>query len=383
VSEPPTTESTAESEPAWEDVPESGPVAVDLDCDTCGGPLTWDPEADALACGHCGGTRPVPRAEGTIVERALDDAGAAARGLGLAVRATRCANCGARVTFDESATATHCVFCGAAGLLDQEANRNALRPESLIPLDVGRAKVEAAFGRWVKGLWFRPNALKRQREFRAVGVYLPAWTFDADVTSEWSADSGTYYWVTVPVTTMVNGKPRVTMQRQRRIRWRPAWGDRRDRYDDLPVIASRGVDADLARRLGPYTMAELVPYRPEYLAGWRAEEYQIDLEQGWELGRERIEERQRARCAGDVPGDTHRNLRVRNTIRDVRWKHVLLPLWSLTYTFRGKPYAVLVHGQTGNVVGRAPWSWAKLSLSFLALVAAFLAIAFATGALRI
>ncbi|MEM8710331.1 MAG: zinc ribbon domain-containing protein, partial [Planctomycetota bacterium] len=84
----------------------------------------------------------------------------------------------------------------------------------------------------------------------------------------------------------------------------------------------------------------------------------------------RIEQSQRRRCAGDVPGDTHRALKVRNEISDVRWKHVLLPMWSVTYQFRGKPYAVLVHGQSGRIVGHAPYSWVKILLAVLAVAVA-------------
>ena len=66
-----------------------------------------------------------------------------------------------------------------------------------------------------------------------------------------------------------------------------------------------------------------------------------------------------------MPGDTYRGLRVHNRIGDVRWKHVLLPVWSLVYRHAGRPYRVLVHGQTGRVVGRAPWSWVKIGLVVL------------------
>ena len=30
---------------------------------------------------------------------------------------------------------------------------------------------------------------------------------------------------------------------------------------------------------------------------------------------------------------------------------------AVSYEHAGKPYTVLVHGQTGRVHGRAPWSW--------------------------
>ena len=91
----------------------------------------------------------------------------------------------------------------------------------------------------------------------------------------------------------------------------------------------------------------------------------MDLLQGWEQGQEIIEATQRERCSGDVPGDTQRSLRVQNHIDDVSWKHVLLPVWSLAYRYRGKGYRVLVHGQTGRVVGEAPYSWVKIALAVL------------------
>jgi hypothetical protein len=47
---------------------------------------------------------------------------------------------------------------------------------------------------------------------------------------------------------------------------------------------------------------------------------------------------------------------------------VLLPVWSLTYRHGGQTYAVLIHGQSGRVVGDAPYSWVKIA----ALVAAIL-----------
>ena len=356
-----------------EEPPSAG--KVDFPCGNCGADMTWDPAVDALSCEYCGTSVQVPRGEGTIVERALEDAGAAARGLGLEVRVAKCGNCGARVTFDAASTAELCVYCGSASVMAQEANRNAIRPESLVPLDVSRAEVRESFTRWIKGLWFRPNELKKTRNFKAVGVYVPFWTFDCGVQSQWSADAGYYYYVTRTETVIVNGRPRTRTRRIRKIRWVPAWGERDDAYDDHLVPATRGMPNELVSRLGTFDTRELVPYKPQYLAGWHAEEYQVDLEAGWDAGEQFVVASQRSRCAGDVPGDTYRNLRVRNRIFDVRWKHVLLPIWSLQYRFRGKPYTVLVNGQTGEITGEAPLSWLKILLLVLVVGAVAAAIA--------
>ena len=351
-------------------------------CPNCGAPLRWDPDVDALLCDHCEKSIQVPRLEGRIVEHPLEEAADAPQGLDLAVRVARCTECGAQVAYEENATAEQCCFCGSPQVLEQAANRHALRPESLIPLDVGRATVEKGFRDWIGSRWFRPNALARTRAFRATGVYVPYWTFDATVDAQWSADAGYYYYVPVTFTTVVNGRPVVQTRMEQRIRWEPAWGQRHDLYDDVLVHASRGLSAELAQKLGAWDMRALVPYRPEYLAGWRAEEYSVDLEQGWTNGLSTIEAAERGRCSGDVRGDTQRNLRVHNTVQDVRWKHILLPMWTLTYSFAGKNYAVLIHGQTGKVVGEAPLSWLKITgfvLLCLSLIAALVGVLAATS----
>ena len=343
-------------------------------CPECGATMRWDPDAGSLTCAYCGHAKEVERGDGLIVERSLSDQHDAERGFGAELRVLACSNCGARVALEESVTAESCVYCGAAAVLAQEANRNTLRPESLVPLELGQERARDSFQKWLRRLWFRPNDLKQVKAATAIGVYVPFWTFDCHVESQWTAESGTYEHVSRSRMTRKGMRTRS----ERRVRWKAAAGRRHDDYDDFLVHASTGLDEGLVRKLGGFDTSGLVPYRPHYLAGWRAEEYQLDLEQGWRNGLTRIVELQEARCGGDVPGDTHRNLRVANQVSGVQWKHVLLPVWSLTYSYRGQTFIVLVNGQSGIVVGRAPWSWVKLTLLVVGLAVIGLAIAAAS-----
>ncbi len=352
--------------------PES--ASLDFRCEDCAAVMAWDPESDALACQFCGGRREVPARRDPIREYGLDEAGSAARGLGLEVRVARCEVCGAKVAFDTASVSESCVFCGSSRVLAEDARRNSIRPESLIPLDVSRDEVKAAFGAWLGRLWFRPSALKKLKDFDATGVYVPYWTFDCHAQSDWTAQAGYHYWVTETYMTTVNGKTVMRTRQVRKTRWVPAAGERDDDFDDIPILASKGIDAGLARKLGEFKRAALVPYRPEYLAGWAAEEYSVTLADGWKTGQARAESTQVSRCSGDVPGDTQRSLHVRTEFSDVRWKHVLFPIWSLTFQWKGKAYPVLIHGQSGRVVGEAPYSWVKIVLVVLFVIAVIAAI---------
>jgi hypothetical protein len=44
------------------------------------------------------------------------------------------------------------------------------------------------------------------------------------------------------------------------------------------------------------------------------------------------------------------------------FKHVLLPVWLVSYAYKGTSYQVVVNGATGSVAGERPWSWIKIGL---------------------
>jgi hypothetical protein len=342
-------------------------------CDECAAELKFDAALGKLKCDHCGATRDVPMEARTVVEHDFFQGLAnAPRGLGAggATRTSRCQECGANVAFPDGVTATRCTFCGSSKVLEQSENQNVIRPESLVPFAIDKKRANQAFGDWLAKLWFRPGDLRRMAKVQEVaGIYVPFWTYDAHVESSWSAESGYYYFEPEEYTAEENGEQVIKVREVRRTRWELAWGHRGDDYDDVLVCGSVGLPRELADRFATFDTAELVPYSPGFLAGWRAEEYAVDLAQGFELAQQKMVREQQQRCARDVPGDTHRNLRVDNSFSAVTFKHVLLPVWIAAYRYRNRVFRFLVNGQTGEVVGKAPWSWLKLTLFAITLVA--------------
>jgi ribosomal protein S27E len=336
--------------------------------------MTYDAGAQKLRCDHCGSVQDVPQmgAEGTHIQVYDLASGVRAEqmgGMGRPALAVRCKECGASVQFEQGSTATACAFCGSSYVAPQEVSAKAIRPESLVPFRVDANAARSAFSTWLGKLWFRPSDLKKMADLQQIeGMYVPFWAYNSDVLSAWTAMAGYHYYVTVPKTDS-QGKTR--MVRERRTNWVPAWGNRQDRYDNVLVCASQGLPDDLVRKVQNFDCNQLAPYNPAYLSGWKAEEYVVDLQQGWGTASKRIADEQFKRCGRDVPGDTHRALSVNNTFRTVTWRHILLPLWIAAYRYKQKVYRFLVNGQTGEVVGKAPWSVVKI----LALVLVLLAVA--------
>jgi len=145
------------------------------------------------------------------------------------------------------------------------------------------------------------------------------------------------------------------------------------------VGASRGVTPDLLRKVEPFPTDELVPYKAGYLSGWVVERYQIDLVNAAQHARGIMDRKIEALCAQEVPGDTHRNLRVNADYTGQTFKHILVPVWLLTYTFGRRNFQVVINGYSGAIAGRYPKSWVKILLAVLAVLLVAGVIALVAG----
>lgn len=334
-------------------------------CPACGAEAQWNPGKQKLVCPFCGTESPatleVRGAETVIIEHDLvtalrgipDDA----RGWQAAKTSVKCQSCQAISVFDAAKVGQRCEFCGSSALVPYEQVKDSFRPESLLPLKVAESQARDLIRAWYGRQWLAPNAFKRSALTDTVkGLYLPYWTFDAQVEARWTADSGEYYYVTV------NNK------QERRVRWTPASGHVSHFFDDDLVCASLGVDAAKLRRVEPFPTDTLVPYDAGYLSGWTVERYQIDLVAAAERSRAQMDAQLRELCGRQVPGDTYRNLQVFADYSKQTFKHVLVPVWLLSYVYGKRSFQVVVNGVTGSIAGSRPWSWIKVTLLVIAIL---------------
>jgi hypothetical protein len=356
------------------DDPSPPPVAAreKFHCPACGADAHWNPAKQALICPFCGTESAMALADraaaASIAEHdliaALRALPASARGWQAAKTSVRCQSCQAISVFDPDKAGQRCEFCGSAQLVPYEQTGDVFKPESLLPFKVSESQARDLIRAWYGRQWLAPNALAAKALTDTVkGVYLPYWTFDASAHALWTAESGTYYYV------------REGGKQAQKVRWTPAAGELAHTFDDQLVAGSKGVNLKLLQQVEPFPTGEVVPYDPGYLAGWVVERYQVDLENAAARARQEMDGTLRGLCASRVPGDTHRNLVVRSSYTAERFKHVLVPVWLLTYVYGAASYQVIVNGVTGNIAGTHPWSWVKIVLLVLAalLILAILA----------
>lgn len=344
-------------------------------CPACGAEATWDPGKQALVCQFCGTVSPAKlESDGSIIREhdlvaALRDVPESERGLDTPRITVKCQSCQAISSFDPKVVAQRCEFCGSASLVPYEQIKEAIRPESLLPFQLNEPQVRDRIRAWYKSRWFAPNKLgSRALTDTVKGIYLPYWTFDAQAEADWTAESGYHYYVSE---TYRDAKGNTQTRQVQKTRWEFSSGHVSHFFDDELVCGSKGVAPNLVSKIEPFPTKELKPYDPGYVSGWTVERYQIDLQSAAVTSSNEMEAQVHSMCESEVPGDTHRNLQVDAKFFDRTFKHVLLPIWLLTYTFGPRTFHVIVNGHTGSIAGDRPYSGWKI---FFAIAGAILAI---------
>ena len=342
-------------------------------CGACGAQAEWNPAKQLLVCPFCGTAAAftVDSSSGALVEndlaRVLRELPDEARGWMAAKRTVQCRSCKAVSVFDPERVGQNCDFCGSPALVDYTEIKAPIRPQALLPFKVSAPQVREQIRRWYASKWLAPGKLKsRALVDRVHGVYIPYWTFDAQAECPWEADAGHYYYTTE---TYRDNKGQTQTRQVRHVRWKPASGVVRHFFDDEPVSGTRGVSHQLLVQVEPFPTDELVPYDTAFLSGFVVEHYQVVLLDAAQSSQDAMEGKLREMCASEVPGDTHRNLVIHPVFSGQTFKHILAPVWLLSYLYGAKTYQVVVNGYTGRMAGRYPKSpWKIAFLVLLAIV---------------
>ena len=360
-------------------MPDPSPTSTKVErfpCPACSGAMEFDEESGGLKCRFCGHTEAISSA-GAVVADWHPFADAIAPGNGKhagtlseqAIQAT-CDGCGSVVVFEPPEVAKSCPFCGAAIVAEPKASDPLLAPDGVLPAKVTKSSAQSEVGQWLASRWFAPRALTRIAQPEGIGgVYLPFWAYAADTRSQYTGERGEHYFETEFYTeTDSNGNSVQRSRQVQRTRWYSASGGVSRSFDSVLIPATRAVNERRLEALEPWDLEALRPYEPAYLAGLKAQRYQIELPDGFEKAKAIMSATIREDVRRDIGGDEQRIESVQTEYSDVRFRHLLLPVWIGAYKFQAKVYQVLVNARTGEVQGERPYSAIKIVLLVVAIL---------------
>ncbi len=333
-------------------------------CEGCGGVMEFDVETQSLKCPHCDTVILIENDKSRIVEHSLTrHAMQSIRATEKTTHTMECRGCGAKIEVEATSTAAECPYCGSNYVLAGK-QEDAVIPDGVLPFQVDKKRVGDLFRRWMKGRWLAPGELKNlYQKDRLQGIYVPYWTFDAKVDARYTAMGGRHR-------TVSRKGPDGKTVHEVVTDWYPTSGSIQHFFDDVLVPASNKLDSKLMRRVGIFGTKQVVSYAPQYLSGYAAECFTVNLDVAHvdAVGAMERELESMARDQVLRRYDEVMDVKVRAQYKDETYKHVLLPIYSTAYSYKGKQYHVLINGQSGRVDGDYPKSPAKLAGILVAIV---------------
>jgi hypothetical protein len=133
------------------------------------------------------------------------------------------------------------------------------------------------------------------------------------------------------------------------------------------------------RQVEPFPTNELVPYDTSFLSGFIVEHYQVVLFDAARESEAAMRDKLEELCAAQIPGDTYRNLVIHPTFSARTFKHILVPVWLLTYTYGTRAFQVVVNGVTGRIAGEYPKSFWKVFFLVVAIIIVVMIVLLSQG----
>lgn len=349
---------------------------LELPCPSCGHQLSYSAEKQVIDCDHCGFVKPISQANDMVEEKCLKDAAkemATYTPQTISKKVMSCNSCGAQLMIEEDAIAARCNFCGSEKVNETALDKNMIQPQGIIPFAIPKREATDKFKKWIAEGWFTPNKLKKLAALGDVhGIYVPFWTYDANTFANWSGEAGFHYYVTETYTQ--DGETR-TRQVQK-TRWEYRSGSFEKFFDDVLIVASKGLPHRLITPIFPYELEKTINYTNDLMVGWESEIYSLDVLEGYQVAEGQMDAELLRIAKERIGGDTQRGVRVQSEKWDQTFKHLILPVWLCSYIYKDKSYQFAVNGQTGKINGTKPTSWIKVTFLVLVILAILGAIGY-------
>ena len=267
----------------------------------------------------------------------------------------RCKNCGGAVASRVGGLPA-CVFCGsdASYLIPFEPVEGMETPEGVIPFQVDLGDARDAFDRFADSSIWYPADLN-DVNVRLNRILIPAWMWEGEVETHWT------------------GLVRAQTQSGKR----PVSGAETTAFDQVLVPASTTLSLAELSSLGRFQEDTLVDFDGQVME----DPFEL-MEMTRSVARQAAQEVMRLRHRAHISSrEQTTELNTATVCVKLTGRPVLIPVYIGAYRYKDTLYRLLIHGQTGSLVGRAPISWVKVSLAVVGGLLASALAAVCSGAM--
>ncbi|MDD6278990.1 MAG: hypothetical protein PUA81_04275 [Oscillospiraceae bacterium] len=337
-------------------------LATKYKCPNCGAELTFKPETQDFGCDYCDSH--FSEAEIKVIcehaENSIPDADEVKHREEFENHTNiyRCASCGAEIIADDQQTATFCYYCHEPVILAGRLS-GEYKPSKVIGFRLTRENAIDKFKNWCSKRWFLPRDFNSEKQLeKMTGLYVPFWVADCDMTANYEA-------IGKKVRSWSSGSYRYTETKEYRI-----YRNANIFTDGIPADGESKIDDLLMESIEPFDYKAAKDFSMSYLSGFYADKYDVDKAAVFPRIRNRATEAAKGIIRGSVAGYSSVSpLSERYNIMQTKWQYMILPVWFMTYKYKGEVYSFAVNGQTGKLAGTPPLDKKKLALACAGIAA--------------
>ncbi len=273
-------------------------------------------------------------------------------------RLYQCPSCGAEIVADMNTAASFCYYCHNPVILKGRVE-GIYRPSKVLPFAFGREKAIEYFNEWAKDKKYVPDDLISEKQIeKMTGLYVPFWVADAITRSRMTATGET-------IRTWTSGDYRYTQTKSYMV-----IRDLNVEYDGVPADGSRKIEDDLMESIEPYDYRNTKDFDMAYLSGFLADKFDVNKEEVYPRIHQRMFENNAAAIESSCGYDKLVGKKFNNDVEKLRWNYMLLPVWFMTFHYKGKMWEYAINGQTGKIAGELPIDERKMKrhLAFVAVI---------------
>lgn len=341
---------------------------VQYKCPNCGANIEFSAEKSGFACQYCLSFFTEEEMKSVferIENKPLDEnAQKAAQEFEAHTNLYTCPNCAAEIISEDTTSATFCYYCHNPVILSGRLSGD-YRPGKVIPFKIPREKALEIFHAWTKKKWFLPNDFTSEKQLEKMSsVYVPFWIADCYVDAKLDA-------IGKKVSSWTSGKYRYTRTMEYDVKRCAAI-----QFNGIPADGASKIDDELMEAIEPFDYSQLVPFSMSYLSGFFADKYDVDKAVVFQRIKNRAVSGSTRILNSSITGySTFSTISSNYSILNTEWQYILLPVWFMTYNFKGKQYSFAINGQSGKLAGLPPLSMPK-ALRFAGILTAAITAVF-------
>ncbi|MBL0722089.1 MAG: hypothetical protein JJV88_05860 [Sulfurovum sp.] len=347
--------------------------AINIPCESCGAYMVFSPKEGELHCDFCNSTADIPMGRGVFSE----DYNSAVHSHPMLyeddnqnkiiIKEVTCKKCNARFKLAPQRFSDLCPYCQTPVIIDCIQD---ITPHGILPFLITQKEAQDRFKIWVGSRWFAPDAFKQylDESKKLIGYYFPFWSYDTRTITNYQGQRGDAYFVTVNQTVIVNGKKESRRVQERRIKWSHASGMVEVSFDDLTVGASNTIIRKRLDEIEPWYCDEVQEFNIKYISGFIAEEYTLELDDGFEIAKDKMYPIIKREVELDIGGDEQIIDNMQTQYHNIGYKNLLFPVWTASFYYERKDYYYAINARNGKIVGDRPYSYIKITFAIIGVL---------------